>query len=111
MGLRLVRLLSERLRATETRLVELAPQGSPGPPGRLDPQAHRERGGCDPRGLQSPHPLHPRAAGHHDQHEAGARDPGLRQAQGKAGAVEPKNRYIYVRDLEALKRAAKSSST
>ncbi len=84
-GLRMIRVLSERLRLCETRLEDIGLKDVPARLRRAHTSARRERGHRDPRGPEDTHPLHPPAAGHHDRLKPRDRHQGLHQVAESRG--------------------------
>ena len=74
-GLRLVRVLGERIGVLEARLAELA-YGGYGPPGGRHLAADGGRRGDGTPKRQAPYPLYPPAAGEHDRGQPGGRHQG-----------------------------------
>ncbi len=106
-GLRLVRLLSERPRATETRLAELAHKEVPARLAGLSLRLVEGEGVATGEGYKVPtRYTHEQLATMISTKRVPVTRAFARLRE--AGAIEPKNRYIHVRDLEALKRAAQA---
>ncbi len=104
-GLRMIRVLSERLRLCETRLEDIGLKDVPARLASLVLQLAESEGIMAPEG--------PRIPTHYTHRQLATMIGSSRESVTRAftklqqaGAVELRHRHIYVKDLEALERAA-----
>ncbi len=105
LGLRIIRLLSERLRLCETRLEDIGLKDVPTRLASLVLQLAESEGIMTPEG--------PKISTHYTHRQLATMIGSSRESVTraftklqKAGAVELRRRHIYVKDVEALERAA-----
>jgi CRP/FNR family cyclic AMP-dependent transcriptional regulator len=84
-GLRIMEVLSERLRRQENRLEDATMKDVHSPPSGHHRAPGRERGRKERHGLQDTCPLHPRAPRYHDRGQQGGRHACLRVTAGRGG--------------------------